>query len=120
MANRPTQSSQILELARRRIPPRQIAEQLECPIRSVYATISAARRGGEAIPKFTPVPAGINKGRPVRVPGDIFEALHRQAEMRGFGSATALATAILGAVVDDQLFDAVLDEDANQSPPEVS
>lgn len=98
----------VIDMARQRIQPRDIAVRLNCAPDTVYQYISAARRAGMRIPKFT-------NGRPNKTAGyahishDTAAALLPHADRRGI-PLRVLAKQLLEVIARDDLVDAILDD----------
>lgn len=102
-------ADRIVALALQGTRPAEIAAATGSPIASVYSAVTQARARGIDIPRFTPSPHG-GRGRVIRVPHETFDRLEQVARDRGFRSTAALAAALLDAICDDDLFDAVLED----------
>lgn len=108
-----TQTQRIIDLARERVRPAEISAQLGCPVYSVYTALKKARAQGHDIPPFEGGSRGRTTiGQELRflLPPDVAASLNAEAEARGM-PPRKLASAIISAVCDDRLFDAVLEED---------
>jgi hypothetical protein len=98
----------VIDLAHQRIPPRDIAVRLNCAPDTVHQYISAARRAGMCIPKFT-------NGRPNTTAGyahinhETAAALRPHADRRGL-PLRVLAKRLLAEIARDDLVDAILDD----------
>ncbi len=98
----------VIDLAHQRVQPCDIAVRLNCAPDTVYQYISAARRAGMRIPKFT-------NGRPNQTAGyahinhETAAALRPHADRRGI-PLRVLAKRLLAEVARDDLVDAILDD----------
>ena len=98
----------IVEMAIQRIPPREIASQLNLHVDDVYSRIRAARREGHDIPHFnakTPVAKteAAASGLPqIVIPNRLHALLVREADRRGKSPAETaqrlLEDALLGSI----------------------
>lgn len=108
-----TQSKQIIDLARQRVRPAEISSRLGCPVYSVYTALKKARAQGHDIPPFEGgSPGRTTIGQELRflLPPDVAASLNAEAKARGI-PPRKLASAIITAVCDDGIFDAVLEDD---------
>ena len=107
-----TQSARIIDLARQRVRPAEISQRIGCPVYSVYTALKKARAQGHDIPPFEGGSRGRTTiGQELRflLPPDVAASLNAEAKARGI-PPRKLAAAIITAVCDDRLFDAVLEE----------
>lgn len=105
----------IIALAQEGVTPTEIEERIDAGRGTIYVTISLARKSGVEIPYFSTrgrkrASAGdsIDRYGKLNVRRELFEALAEAAKPRGM-SASALASRLLEAIVDDNLYNAVLD-----------
>lgn len=111
------QGREIVKLACRGMPPRRIADDLGVGRAKVYATLAAARRNGWNVPRFSPFGDGPRANGVLRLDSALISTLGHIAQERGYGSASALASRVLGLIVEDDLFAAILDDEAAPGTP---
>lgn len=104
-------TERIINMALAGTAPREIAVALGIEREAVYTAITMARRRGVDIPRFKggPPSGEVRGGKNVRIPRTVYHVLHDEALRRGLPGPGALVTAILTAVCEDRLFDAVLE-----------
>ena len=95
------------------LTPNSIAKQLGCPASTVYWAIKVTKDRGLPIDE---TPHGIARADQVivRIKEKHAFAISKEAKRRGM-TPTDLANRVITAVLTDNLFDAVLDEDAPES-----
>lgn len=110
-----TKAATIIEAARTGTRPGEIARRHGIHVSTVYSTLKNARRRGLPIPRFQGTPpigtAPVGIGQEVRflICPDVAARLTAEAARR-LTTPRQLVRDIFTAVVEDNLFDAVLDE----------
>ncbi len=99
---------QVVDMAIKGVRPAEIATRTGLSINTIYCDLSAARKDGVDIPKFTTGRArGLSKGR--RVTLSVPRSLEAQAILRGINTGQ-LAELLLARIASDNLVDAILDD----------
>ncbi|WP_010142195.1 helix-turn-helix domain-containing protein [Oceanicola sp. S124] len=101
----------IISLAQARHQPARIADRLGLSRETVYNYISRARREGHHIPHFGQRQTEPRVGRVV-VSTKVLRRLQSEAGTRGI-TAGELATRLLEHVIQDDLVDAILDDEVS-------
>ena len=114
---RRSRKADILALAAEGVPPREIVKRLGIPSGTVHGHLWRARRDGTLKITFRrgPSVAGREQGSTIVVmPRAVADLIRPVAEARGL-TVAELANAVLARVAVDRLFDAVLDDDGEQT-----
>ena len=109
--------AEVVALAAEGVPPRVISSSLGIPSSTVHGHLWRARRDGTL--KITFRRGGSFRGREqgstiVVMPRAVADLIRPVAEARGL-TVAELANAVLARVAVDRLFDAVLDDDGEQT-----
>ena len=105
------ETRQICTMAQEGTRPIEIARKLRLRPQKVYTAIKTGRKKGMDIPLFTQSgpPPGYRTGPRIPVSQSVFNGLEAAALRRG-EETRIFAAQLLGQIVEDDLFDAVLDD----------
>lgn len=112
----PRTRDQIIALAKKNLPPRAIAQAISPSVGTyqIYDCLREARRADPTIPRFGGVSAreGADpNARSIAVPHEVLRELKPHAGRRNL-SPGDLVKALLTAIANDDLVDAILDDGA--------
>ncbi|PWE29989.1 hypothetical protein DDZ14_16240 [Maritimibacter sp. 55A14] len=99
----------IVALALAGVPPRRIAVQVDRPVNTVSYVLTAARKRGIAVPRFTAAGRRPSSGMTLTVPPHVLDLLRPHAERRHV-SLRALIRDVLLITAEAALVDAILDD----------
>jgi transposase len=111
-----TKKAIIITLALKGLRPAEIAQQANLNVYTVYQALRHARNAGVNIPRYQGGRTPHDPNRPMQeirmlVDPDVAKSLKAEADRRGI-QQRQLIRQVLTAVTEDDLFGAVLEEDA--------